>query len=275
MSFHDAVVYQIYPKSFRDSDGDGVGDLRGIIDKVPYIASLGVDYVWFNPFYPSPGHDNGYDISDYCAVDPAMGTMEDFEELVEALGAHGIGVMLDMVLNHTSTEHEWFRKALAGDERRGLVEAEAAAGVSRTRLFVVQAGAAVIEAAILLLVSGGVLAAATAGQTTEDHAVARALVYTVSQLPGALAAIGLALALVGLAPRRWPLVWAVVAWSAFARFLGGLVELPDWARDTSVIGHYLDVTGPVDWKPLAVQGAVGLAGAVVGLLAYRRRDLGA
>ena len=165
--------------------------------------------------------------------------------------------------------------ALAGDERRGLVEAEAAAGASRTRLFVVQAGAAVIEAAILLLVSGGVLAAATAGQTTEDHAVARALVYTVSQLPGALAAIGLALALVGLAPRRWPLVWAVVAWSAFARFLGGLVELPDWARDMSVIGHYLDVTGPVDWKPLAVQGAVGLAGAVVGLLAYRRRDLGA
>ena len=121
-------------------------------------------------------------------------------------------------------------------------------------------------------VSGGVLAAATAGQTTEDHAVARALVYTVSQLPGALAAIGLALALVGLAPRRWPLVWAVVAWSAFARFLGGLVELPDWARDMSIIGHYLDVTGPVDWKPLAVQGAVGLAGAVVGLLAYRRRD---
>ena len=165
--------------------------------------------------------------------------------------------------------------ALAGDERRGLVEAEAAAGISRTRLFVVQAGAAVIEAAILLLVSGGVLAAATAGQTTEDHAVARALIYTVSQLPGALAAIGLALALVGLAPRRWPLVWAVVAWSAFARFLGGLVELPDWARDTSVIGHYLDVTGPMDWKPLAVQGAVGLAGAVVGLLAYRRRDLGA
>ena len=117
MSFHDAVVYQIYPKSFRDSDGDGVGDLRGIIDKVPYIASLGVDYVWFNPFYPSPGHDNGYDISDYCAVDPAMGTMEDFDELAAALGAHGISPMLDMVLNHVSTEHEWFRRALAGEQR--------------------------------------------------------------------------------------------------------------------------------------------------------------
>lgn len=163
----------------------------------------------------------------------------------------------------------------AGDERHGLVEAEVAAGVSRTRLFVVRACATLIEAVALLLVSGGVLAATTAGQITEDHAVARAFVYTVSQLPGVFAAIGLALALVGLAPRRWPLVWAVVAWSAFARFLGGLVELPDWARDTSVIGHYLDVTGPVDWKPLAVQGAVGLAGAVVGLLAYRRRDLGA
>ena len=115
--FRSSVVYQIYPKSFYDSNGDGVGDLRGIIEKIPYIASLGVDHVWFNPFFPSPGRDNGYDISDYCAIDPAMGTMDDFEELVEALGAHGIGVMLDMVLNHTSTEHEWFRKALAGDER--------------------------------------------------------------------------------------------------------------------------------------------------------------
>ena len=166
-------------------------------------------------------------------------------------------------------------RALAGDERRGLVEAEAAAGVCRTRLFVVQAGVAVIEAAILLLILGGVLAAATAGQTTEDHAVARALVYTVSQLPGALAAIGLALALVGLAPRRWPLVWAVVAWSVFAWFLGGLVELPAWARDLSVIGHHLDVVGPMGWRPLAVQAAVGVTGAAIGLLAYRRRDLGA
>ena len=115
MSLTDSVVYQIYPKSFRDSSGDGVGDLRGIIEKVDYIASLGVDHVWFNPFFPSPGRDNGYDVSDYCAIDPAMGTMEDFEELVAALGEHGIGVMLDMVLNHTSTEHKWFQRALAGD----------------------------------------------------------------------------------------------------------------------------------------------------------------
>ncbi|RJF43116.1 alpha,alpha-phosphotrehalase [Actinomyces sp. 2119] len=116
MSFHDSVVYQVYPRSFRDSTGNGVGDLRGVIEKVPYIASLGVDHVWLNPFFPSPGRDNGYDVSDYRAVDPAMGTMEDFEELVEALGGHGIGVMVDMVLNHTSTEHEWFRRALEGDK---------------------------------------------------------------------------------------------------------------------------------------------------------------
>jgi alpha,alpha-phosphotrehalase len=116
MSFHSSVVYQIYPKSYYDSNGDGVGDLRGIIEKVPYIASLGIDYIWFNPFYPSPGRDNGYDISDYCAIDPAMGTMEDFEQLAAALSEHGIGIMLDMVLNHVSTEHEWFKRALAGEE---------------------------------------------------------------------------------------------------------------------------------------------------------------
>ncbi|MDO4258427.1 MAG: alpha,alpha-phosphotrehalase [Actinomycetaceae bacterium] len=115
MSFHDAVVYQIYPKSFYDTNGDGVGDLPGILEKVPYIASLGVDYVWLNPFFPSPGKDNGYDISDYCAIDPSMGTMEDFDNLTTALAQHGISPMLDMVLNHVSTEHHWFQKALAGD----------------------------------------------------------------------------------------------------------------------------------------------------------------
>lgn len=116
MSFHNEVIYQIYPKSFRDSTGSGVGDLRGIIEKVPYIASLAVGMVWFNPFFPSPQRDNGYDVSDYCAIDPAMGTMDDFDELVSSLAEHGIGVMLDMVFNHTSTEHPWFKKALAGDE---------------------------------------------------------------------------------------------------------------------------------------------------------------
>ncbi|MFT3944156.1 MAG: alpha,alpha-phosphotrehalase [Ancrocorticia sp.] len=116
MSFQNKTIYQIYPRSFRDSTGSGVGDLRGIIEKVPYIASLGVEMVWFNPFFVSPQRDNGYDIADYRAINPALGTMEDFEELVAALGAHGIGVMLDMVLNHTSTQHEWFQRALAGEK---------------------------------------------------------------------------------------------------------------------------------------------------------------
>lgn len=115
MPFHNCVIYQIYPKSFADSTGKGVGDLRGIIQQIPYIASLGVDMVWFNPFFPSPQRDNGYDIADYCAIDPAMGTMDDFDELVAGLAAHGIGVMLDMVFNHVSTAHPWFQRALAGD----------------------------------------------------------------------------------------------------------------------------------------------------------------
>ncbi|MGT2757339.1 alpha,alpha-phosphotrehalase [Streptococcus ovuberis] len=112
---HRKVVYQIYPKSFKDTTGNGVGDLRGIIEGLPYLAELGIDMIWLNPFYPSPQKDNGYDISDYVAIDPMFGTMADFEELVAVAQSHGIGIMLDMVLNHCSTEHEWFQKALAGD----------------------------------------------------------------------------------------------------------------------------------------------------------------
>lgn len=111
------VVYQIYIKSFCDSDGDGTGDLRGITSKLDYLAYLGVDYVWITPFFPSPQRDNGYDISDYCAVDPVFGTMDDFDELVAEARRRGIGIMLDMVLCHTSSEHVWFQRALAGDER--------------------------------------------------------------------------------------------------------------------------------------------------------------
>lgn len=110
------VVYQIYPKSYKDTTGNGVGDLRGIIEKLPYLQELGVDVIWLNPFYPSPQRDNGYDISDYTAVNPLFGTMADFEELTQAAKKHGIELMLDMVLNHCSTEHEWFQKALAGDK---------------------------------------------------------------------------------------------------------------------------------------------------------------
>ena len=110
------VVYQIYPKSYKDTTGNGTGDFRGIIEKIPYLAKLGVDMVWLNPFYPSPQRDNGYDISDYMAVDPLSGDMADFEEMVRVGKEHKIDFMLDMVLNHCSTEHEWFQKALAGDQ---------------------------------------------------------------------------------------------------------------------------------------------------------------
>ena len=109
------VVYQIYPKSYKDTTGNGVGDLRGIISKLPYLEELGVDVIWLNPFYPSPQRDNGYDISDYTAVNPLFDSMADFEDLVQKGKAYGIDIMLDMVLNHCSTEHEWFQKALAGD----------------------------------------------------------------------------------------------------------------------------------------------------------------
>lgn len=115
--YRRAVVYQIYVKSFCDSDGDGLGDLPGIIGKLDYLERLGVDYLWLTPFFPSPQHDNGYDVSDYCAVDPRYGTMADFDELVAKAAEKGMGIMLDMVLCHTSVEHEWFRRACAGEER--------------------------------------------------------------------------------------------------------------------------------------------------------------
>ncbi|HEV9685092.1 TPA: alpha,alpha-phosphotrehalase [Streptococcus pneumoniae] len=110
------VVYQIYSKSYKDTTENGIGDFRGIIEKIPYLAKLGVDMVWLNPFYPSPQRDNGYDISDYMAVDPLFGDMADFEKMVCVGKEHKIDFMLDMVLNHCSTEHEWFQKALAGDK---------------------------------------------------------------------------------------------------------------------------------------------------------------
>lgn len=112
----NCVVYQIYPKSFKDSNGDGVGDIRGIIEKLDYLATLGVDYLWLTPVFPSPQCDNGYDVADYCAIDPVMGTMADMEDLITTAKQKGMGIMLDMVFNHVSSEHEWFQKALAGDE---------------------------------------------------------------------------------------------------------------------------------------------------------------
>ncbi|WP_069825541.1 alpha,alpha-phosphotrehalase [Pediococcus pentosaceus] len=116
MNFKNKVIYQIYPKSFYDSNNDGIGDLQGIIKKIPYIDKLNIDMIWFNPFFVSPQYDNGYDIANFYEIDPVFGTMSDFEELVRKLKEIHVGVMLDMVLNHISTEHEWFQKALAGDE---------------------------------------------------------------------------------------------------------------------------------------------------------------
>ena len=106
--YKDAVIYQIYPRSFKDSNGDGIGDIPGIISKLDYIASLGVDAVWFSPMYPTPNCDFGYDISDYTNINPEFGTMADFEQLVEQLHAKGIKVLMDLVINHTSDQHKWF-----------------------------------------------------------------------------------------------------------------------------------------------------------------------
>lgn len=113
---HDMVVYQAYPKSWKDTTGSGTGDIRGVIEKLPYLNELGVDMLWLNPFYKSPQNDNGYDIADYKSIDPTYGTWEDLDDLVQEASKQEIGLMFDMVLNHVSTDHEWFQKALAGDK---------------------------------------------------------------------------------------------------------------------------------------------------------------
>ena len=113
--FRKSVVYQIYPKSFCDTNKDGLGDIRGVISKLDYIKELGVDYIWSTPFFVSPQNDNGYDVEDYYNIDPRYGTMADVEELIAEAGKRGIGLMFDMVFNHVSTRHEWFQKAMEGD----------------------------------------------------------------------------------------------------------------------------------------------------------------
>lgn len=112
-----SVVYEIYPKSFCDSDGDGLGDLKGVVSKLEYLKTLGIDYIWLTPFVRSPQRDNGYDISDYYKIDERYGTMEDFDVLCEQASKRGIKLMMDMVLNHVSAEHPWFQKALQGNPR--------------------------------------------------------------------------------------------------------------------------------------------------------------
>jgi alpha-glucosidase len=110
--WRQAVVYQVYPRSFADADGNGLGDLRGIVSRADYLAELGVDAVWLSPFYPSALADGGYDVADYRDVDPKLGTLEDFDDMVAALHARGMKVVVDIVPNHTSNLHEWFQEAL-------------------------------------------------------------------------------------------------------------------------------------------------------------------
>ena len=105
------MIYQIYPRSFKDSDGDGIGDLNGIIEKLDYLEELGIDAVWLSPVCKSPQDDNGYDISDYQDIDPLFGSLRDMERLIKEAGEHGIKIIMDLVLNHTSDEHRWFLEA--------------------------------------------------------------------------------------------------------------------------------------------------------------------
>ena len=113
----DMVVYQIYPRSFLDTNGDGIGDLPGIISKLDYLRDLGINAIWLSPVYDSPNDDNGYDIADYKSIHPDFGTMADFDTLVAEAKKRGIGIVMDLVINHTSDEHIWFQKALAGDSK--------------------------------------------------------------------------------------------------------------------------------------------------------------
>ncbi len=110
------VIYQVYPRSFADSDGDGIGDLPGVLAHLDYLVDLGIDAIWLSPIYPSPGRDVGYDVSDHAAVDPRFGTDADFDRLVDAAHAQGIRIVLDLVMNHTSDEHRWFDRE---SRRRG------------------------------------------------------------------------------------------------------------------------------------------------------------
>ncbi|MEM1003052.1 MAG: alpha-amylase family glycosyl hydrolase, partial [Bacteroidota bacterium] len=112
----EGVIYQIYPRSFKDSNGDGVGDLRGIISELDYLQSLGIDILWLSPIYRSPNDDNGYDISDYYKIMEEFGTMADFDELLEGIHQRGMKLLMDLVVNHTSDEHEWFQQSRQSED---------------------------------------------------------------------------------------------------------------------------------------------------------------
>lgn len=114
--FRSAVVYQIYPRSYADSNGDGIGDLPGVVDKLDYLHTLGVDVVWLSPVYRSPQDDNGYDVSDYRDIDPIFGTLADLDRLIAGLHARSIKLVMDLVVNHTSDEHPWFVESRSGKQ---------------------------------------------------------------------------------------------------------------------------------------------------------------
>ena len=109
--YRDAIIYQLHVKSFSDANGDGIGDFPGLIEKLDYIEELGVNVVWLLPFYPSPRRDDGYDISDYCAVHPDYGTLADVKRFIESAHNRGIRVITELVVNHTSDQHPWFQRA--------------------------------------------------------------------------------------------------------------------------------------------------------------------
>lgn len=154
--WHDKVAYQIYPKSFLDTNGDGIGDLRGIISKLDYLKKLGIDIIWLSPVYKSPFVDQGYDIADYYAIAEEFGTMDEFDELLAEAKKRDMHIIMDLVINHCSDQHVWFRKALADPDGKyadyfyfrkgkteirqviiGLILAEAAGNLYRERTSII------------------------------------------------------------------------------------------------------------------------------------------
>ena len=130
----EAVIYQIYPRSFADSNGDGIGDLNGITSRLPYLAKLGIDVIWLSPVYRSPNDDNGYDISDYRDIMTEFGTMEDFDRMLDTAHRLGLKIVMDLVVNHTSDEHPWFvesRSSLPRQSKKRLLYLERSRGRTR------------------------------------------------------------------------------------------------------------------------------------------------
>jgi len=131
--WQERVVYQIYPRSFQDTNGDGIGDIPGIIERLDYLRDLGIGIIWLSPVYPSPNADYGYDISDYCAINPEYGTMEDMDRLIAEAGKRDIKIIMDLVINHTSDEHPWFIQSRDSRARTGTTTSGGRAGTGNRR----------------------------------------------------------------------------------------------------------------------------------------------